>query len=106
MEIITLAQKFASDPSACTDTEIQELAENFNLTCSPIEPALAVGNAYPHGKWDGLQRAIAKAHYERSNFEKLSANPFATPEELAAMPEPSELSGMSQAELGRRIFGE
>jgi hypothetical protein len=105
MDIIEIAKKFSANPSACTDDEIAALAANFDLRYSPIEAALAVGNAHPRGGWDGLLSEIKNIHWQRQNFDALTRNPFATPEEIAAMPKPSDLANLSQSELGAMIFG-
>ena len=107
MTLIDLAKKFSANPSSCTDSEVAQLARDFNDAHPQIEAALAVGNAHKT-KWDGLLSEIRRSHYERSNLEALSKNPFATESEIKAMPQPapSELSGLSQNQLGAMIFGE
>jgi hypothetical protein len=104
MDLLEIAQKFAESPANCTAEEVAQLAREFNLCHPNADQLLPIGNAYP-GKWDGLQAAIAQAHYERQNLEALSANPFASPAEIAALPQPSPLAELDQKTLGKMIFG-
>jgi len=108
MTLIDLAKKFSANPSSCTDSEVAQLARDFN-TCHPqVQQVLDVANSYPHGKAEGMFAAIKRSHYERSNLEALSKNPFLSEAEIKARPQPapSELSGLSQKELGALIFGQ
>ena len=107
MTLIDLARKFTANPGSCTDSEVAQLARDFN-TCHPqVQAVLDVANAYPHGKAEGMFAAIAQAHYQRSNLEALSKNPFLSEAEIKALPQPapSELPELSQNQLGAMIFG-
>lgn len=105
MDIIEIAKKFSANPSACTAEEIALLARDFHDAHPQAHLLFPIGNAHPRGRWDGLRAEIKRAHFERQNFEALAKNPFATEAEIKAMPQPSDLANLSQAELGRLIFG-
>jgi len=103
MTLIDLAKKFSTNPSACTDAEVAELAANFNDAHPQIEAVLAVGNAHKT-KWDGLLSEIRRAHFERSNLEALSRNPFADPGNLPQVAGDNPLAELSQGELAQMVF--
>ena len=104
MELLDIARKFTANPSSCTDAEIQELAANFNTTHPQVQAVLDVANAYPHGKAEGMFAAIRRAHFERSNLEALSRNPFADPGNLPQVAGDNPLAELSQGELAQMVF--
>ena len=103
MDLLNIARKFSTNPSACTDAEVAELAANFNDAHPQAARLFEIGNAHPT-KWDGLLSAIAQAHYQRSNLEALSRNPFAEPGNLPHVAGDNPLAELSQGELAQMVF--
>lgn len=103
MEIITLAQRFSADPSSLSDDEVAQLAREFNLNHPNASDLLPAMNAYSGG-WDAMKTAIAREHYQRSNLEALSINPFAEPGDLPQVPGDNPLAELSQSELAALAF--
>lgn len=103
-DIPTLAKKFAANPASLTDAEIAALAAGFDLAHPDAAQLIEIANGSPQ-KWHGLRGAIARADWERKNFEQLTQNPFASRAEIEATPKPSELGALPQAELAKMIFG-
>ena len=103
MTLIDTAQRFTTDPGSLSHEEIATLASEFNLSHPQAVQLLPTMNAYPGG-WDRMKDAIAQAHYQRSNLEALSRNPFADPGNLPQVAGDNPLAELSQGELAQMVF--
>ena len=103
MNLIDIAQRFSQCPDLCTNEEIAALAAGFNLAHPDAMTLIQIANQHTT-KWEGLVKEIRQKHFERVNFEALSKNPYASQDEIEAMPQPGELANLPQSEIAALVF--